>query len=250
MADSIRTKAIVLNSIRWQDSSKIVSLFTENAGIVKVIARGAFRSNSPFAGKLESMLIVEAIILVKESRSLQILKEIEVTDTLSRIKSDMNIYPYGFAILEIVSQLFNDHPADPVFYNFIVTMLESIQKIKNPAVVILYLLLKVASYLGFKPNLQTCQSGEMQNCDQSVFLSLDDGSIFWQNCGIIGSNILKLKREEFYYLKNLQNWNHRRITDIINDHPNLDNLTQLMLNYINFHLEHELRMSALHMLGK
>ena len=248
MAEQIKTKAIILSSIRWKESSKIVALFSEKLGKIKVIARSAFRNDNPFAGKLESLTFVDLILFVKENRSLQILKEINIIDPFNTLKKDMHLYPYGLAILELLNQVFEDGHPDEVFFNFIIEMLESLSQIKDPSNILLYLLLKVSSYLGFKPNLQTCLSSNPDLCDETVFLSITDGNIFCKNCGSRGLNNLKLTKKQFFYLKNLQNQNHRRIKNWIDSGSENGQLTQLLLNYINFHLDHDIKIDALALL--
>ena len=55
MAELIKSDAIILHSIRWQESSKIVTVYSREWGKIGLIARGALRPKSPFAGSLESL---------------------------------------------------------------------------------------------------------------------------------------------------------------------------------------------------
>ena len=70
---SIKTQALVLNSIKWKDSSRIVTLFTHQQGRIKVIVHGAAREKSRFRGKLETLNLLECLIAYRKSRSLQVL---------------------------------------------------------------------------------------------------------------------------------------------------------------------------------
>lgn len=47
------TEAIVTRTTRLTDTSLIVHWFTENYGLIKTVARGARRPNSPFRGQLD-----------------------------------------------------------------------------------------------------------------------------------------------------------------------------------------------------
>ncbi|MBD3223866.1 MAG: DNA repair protein RecO, partial [Caldithrix sp.] len=96
----IKTKAIVLGSIRWQESSKIVTLFTRESGKIKVIARGALRNKSPFAGQLQTLNFGHAIFSEKTTRTLQILTAFDAEDNFNTLRLDLRRLPYALAILE------------------------------------------------------------------------------------------------------------------------------------------------------
>jgi len=250
MTKTIKTKALILGSIRWKESSKIVTLYSQKLGKVKIIARGALKNNSVFAGKLESLQLNEFIILVKESRSLQILKEVELLNSYNSICSDLSRYPFGIAILEIINQAFEESHSDERFFDFLIEMLQALAEIKVPENVFIYFLLKLSSYLGFKPSLQKCASGDLTKCSEKVFLSMENGIVFCNNCHASQPNPISLKKDQFFFLKNLQNLNHRRIKDWEIAHPDAAILIQRLIQYINFHYENNIHIEALQLLSK
>ena len=86
MKSQLKTKAIIIQSIRWKESSKIVTMYSEALGKIKLIARGAFRKGSPLAGKIETLMLVDAVLEVKESRAINLVKEIDV---IRRVTADL-----------------------------------------------------------------------------------------------------------------------------------------------------------------
>jgi DNA repair protein RecO (recombination protein O) len=249
MTKTIKTKALVLNSIKWKESSKIVTLYSAGLGKTKVIARGAYKNNSVFSGKLESLQYLEAVILVKESRSLQILKEVELINAFNLIRTDLRRFPFGLSIIEIINQAFEDADSDEIFFDFVIEMILALSEIKSPSTVLLYFLLKLSSYLGFKPNFQNCASGDLTKCAGKVFLSMDKGQIFCQNCPATFSNPISLKKNQFFFLKNLQNQNHRRIRRLELDSSDAVSIIQRLITYINFHLENNIHIESLQLLS-
>jgi len=250
MANIIKTKAIILNSIRWKESSKIVSLFGEKTGKIKIIARGALRNNNAFAGKLESFFLVEALIETKNSRSLQILREVDVIDSFSKLRLDLAVFPYIMSILEIIYQVFDEDQHDSVFFNFVLTIMGACIENKNPQNIYIFFLLKLSSYLGFKPYLDTCTSGDISLCERNVFLSISQGAIFCRKCLVESINPISLKKDQFLYLKNLQNTHHRRISDIEISRNDFAQIIQIIIKYINFHIEQNINMEALQLINK
>jgi DNA repair protein RecO (recombination protein O) len=245
MSETIKTRALVLNSIRWKESSKIVTLYSRELGKIKVIARGALRNKNAFAGKLETLCLLDVIINQKESRSLQILNEADLFSSFNQMRNNLEAYGFGLAILEIINQVFEDLQADQIFFDFTVEMLETIMIISQPENVLIYFLLKLSSYLGFKPHLDKCISGSTEKCAEIVYLSMTEGHVFCSNCNMVSENPLRLKKEDFFCLKNLQKINHRRLRIWENVPSEPKRLIRILLSYINFHLERELHIDAL-----
>ena len=250
MADIIKTDAIILSSIRWKESSKIVTIFGKSTGKIKIIARGALKNNSPFAGKLESLFFVEVIIDSKKSRTLQILREIEIIDSYPIIRLNFKVYPYVLSIFEIVHQVFDESQSDEVFFNFVIEIINAFTENSSPQNIFIYFLLKLSSYLGFKPFLENCTSGDISLCEEKVFLSISKGTIFCKKCLVESENPLLLQKDQFLYLKNLQNIHHRRIKNIEIHRSDFAQIIQNLLKYINYHAEQNLSIAALKLINR
>lgn len=249
MADTVKTRALVLNSIRWKESSKIITVYTENLGKIKLIARGALRNNSPFAGKIESLFLTDLIIDEKQSRTLNILKEADVLNTFTKIRLDYKIFPFALTIMEIIAQVIDDAQPDSVFFEFILEMLMAFLEIKYPEVVLIYFLLKLSSYLGFKPLLDKCTSGDLNKCDPKVFLSMSEGDISCKKCTKSAKNIVPFSKEQFLFLQRTQKINYRFISEINESRADFIQIIQNIMRYINFHFEKEIRINSLQLLN-
>lgn len=248
MGNQIKTKAIIINSIRWKESSKIVTIYSEQFGKTKVIARGALRKGSSLAGKIETMFLVEAVLDVKKTRTLNIISEVDVLDSFSEIRLNMKLFPYTLSIIEILSQVLDDTESDPTFFNFVVEMVGSFRNTKIPAIILIFFLLKLSSYLGFKPVFEKCNSGDLNQCSSKVLLSMSDGHVSCKNCSSNSLSPLVLKKEHFIFLQSLQKVNYRQINNYEHQGSDYMPMIQTLLKYINFHLDREIRTEALQML--
>lgn len=246
--ETIKTKAFIINSIRWKESSKIITLYTEKCGKVKVIARGAFKPKSPFAGMLESHQLIEVIFQFKESRALHILKEASLIEGYTKQKLNFAIYPYSLAILETINLIIEESEPDPLFFSFIETLFPAFLEAQEPAYVFIYFLLKIASYLGFKPNLQYCNSGNTQLCNHTVFLSADSGTVYCKNCPASYQSPIRLTKEEFFFLKNLQKVHYRRIGNWEQSVGKPAKMINVLITYIQFHNQSLIQLKSLQLL--
>lgn len=248
MAELLKSRALVLSSIRWHESSKIVTLYAREWGKTKVIARGALRSKSPFSGKLEALNVIDCIISQKGSRSLQIITEADLVDPLNALRLNINHMPYAFAIAELIQSLFDENQAETIFFDFTLSILNSLGLSNHPEIVFWFFLLKLSSFLGFKPNLEQCAICHQKNAPGAVHFSLEKGLIFCSDCAR-GSHVsLSLSETEFTFLRRLQQFPYKKIGTLELPAGISKNFTRLLLEYLNFHLDQRITLQSLTLL--
>lgn len=74
------TAAILIRMTRLTDTSLIVHWFTEDEGLVKTVVKGALRSKSPFAGKLDLFFSGEIGVARARKGELHILREVSISN--------------------------------------------------------------------------------------------------------------------------------------------------------------------------
>ena len=248
MPKLLKSEAIILDTIRWKESSKIVTLFSREWGIIKVIARGVYRNKSAFAGKLESLNRIKAIINSRPSRSLQILTEVDTVDSFNDIRLDLDRLLYALAILELIHQTIRESHSDTVFFDFTVVLLDAIKSTNNPAIILIYFMLKLVSFLGFKPNFDRCQVCENEPSSEYAFLSMENGTIYCHDCAEGTALLRKIELKDLITLKQLQKYHHRKISKFeLNDLPT-QHFINLLIDYLNFHTEANIVVKSLSML--
>jgi DNA repair protein RecO (recombination protein O) len=80
------TAAILLRKRKFSDTSLIVSWCTESLGCIQTMARGARRSKSPFAGRVDLFFEAEIQIVPARKSSLHTLTEVTLRRTFPGIR--------------------------------------------------------------------------------------------------------------------------------------------------------------------
>ncbi len=248
MQNQLKDKALVLHSIRWKESSKILTLFIRSKGVDKVIARSAYKPNHPFGGRLEALNLLEVVINQKQSRSLQILQEAEVLDGFPVLRKDLTRQPYALAILELIKQTLGEQHSDQIFFDFTVHIIKNLATADHPEILFIYYLLKLSSFLGFKPALHNCWECGKTDLQGTSYFSVEKGAIFCSGCGEGLELLSALHKDQLYFLQRLQTFPHKKIVDFPIPLPAGINYIALLTRFLGFHLEQPIHINALSLL--
>jgi DNA repair protein RecO (recombination protein O) len=173
------TRAVVSNTMRMSNSSKLVSLITERFGLVKVVARGARRPTSRYGAALEPVTFVDIIYYQKENRELHTLSSADIIEDYPLIKADLRAFCTASAILE-ASQM-TTAPEDPVSGTFpiLVSALDSLERGggKDLEKYLWRFMLRLLASAGYRPALDRCVICGKRPKTNSVFFSHQDGGL-------------------------------------------------------------------------
>ena len=245
MPQLLKTTALVLESIRWHESSKIVTLYTREEGVLKVIARGALRNKSPFGGRLETLYFIQAVIAQKESRELQILTQVELLDPFEALRADLHRLPYALAVAELLKKVFEKGHPDTVFFDFVLVVLRALARGRQPRSVFIYFLLKFVSFLGFKPDLSRCRSCGRSDFPQGAFFVFKEGALLCPSCSADTALSVPLSEQAIYFLQILQKFNHRKVDTFFWPETLPAEVVSVLLRYLSFHLGREIVLQSL-----
>ncbi len=253
MAQNLKTEALVIYSMRWSESSRIVHLFTAEKGLIKVIARGALKPRSSFRGILENLNHIEAIISMKESRGLQIISQADLLNPFIGIREDLEALAAAFSIAEIVRGIIHENENSTDIFRITISILAALNHDQEtpPLVFLIYFLLHSSDYLGFGWNLSECK-----NCGktpQSFPLSADveNGALYCHDCpGGSANRGGSVSQEQWKLLIGLQNSPPEGVSGLmkkLEEGIKLKSLIDLLMAHLNYHTEQNLQLKSLKM---
>jgi len=170
-------RAVVSNSMRISNSSKLVSLITERYGLVKVMARGARRPTSRFGAALEPMTLVDVIYYHKEGREIQTLSSADIIEPYPRIKSSLKMLCAAAAMTGAAQAV--TPPEDPSSGTFPV-LADALGVLERspgdePEKHFWRFMLRLLAAAGYQPSLERCALCGQKPKTSSVFFSYGDG---------------------------------------------------------------------------
>lgn len=153
----VSTPAIVLSSLRYSETSKIVRLATRDHGVQSAIAKGALRPRSRFGAALQLLSEGQAQFIAKEHRELHTLTAFDLTRLHAGLAGSLDRYAAASALAEVMLRF---APADPhpESFDLLCDGLAVLESSAPDAVEALglRLLWQQVGVLGFAPSLEAC----------------------------------------------------------------------------------------------
>ena len=150
----VKTKAIVLSSLKFQEKSLIVKCFTLSHGLKSYFVRDAFssrKSNQKIA-YFQPLTILEIEAVHKNKGTLENFKEIKIATPFHSIHSDIYKSTMAMFISEMLHHSIHEEEENEALFTFLETALNWLDNHDEIANFHLILLLETTKYLGFYPD--------------------------------------------------------------------------------------------------
>ena len=101
----VTTPAIVLQTYRYSETSKVVRLATRDLGVQSAIAKGALRPKSRFGAGLELLSEGMAQLYFRETRELHTLGAFDLTNLRRELAADVGRFAGATALAEVMIRM-------------------------------------------------------------------------------------------------------------------------------------------------
>lgn len=246
--EQLKTVALVIKSINWSETSKIITLLTREYGRIDVIAKGARKKASSFQGIIETLNIVEVIIHFSNRRELQILGKVSLEESFHKLRVDLKKTAYAYSIIELINIFFIHSQSEPVFFDFLLYILKFIEEDDKTELAFWYFILKLASFLGFRPQFERCFICGRGLKRGKIYFSFRNGAVFCGNCQKESVERQFTNSAMLNYFKSLQVTHFKNISMKKLPADNYNNYTQFLLEYLRYHTDQKLNLIGLTLL--
>lgn len=150
----VKTKAIVISSIKFQEKSLIVKCLTQSDGIKSYFVRDAFsnrKSNQKIA-YFQPLTLLEIEAVHKNKGTLENFKEIKLSAAYNSINTDIVKSTIVIFLSEILHHSIHEEEKNEDLFSFLETALLWLDHHDEVANFHLILLLETTKYLGFYPD--------------------------------------------------------------------------------------------------
>lgn len=183
-----RTEGLVLSTRRFSEADKMVNIFSPTHGRLEAIAKGARKSGSRLAGRLEPFNVGRFLIF--RGKSIPIITQVEVEKFFPRLTSSQPEMSYGLEALFVASKVLDKEQPEAKLYQLTLAYLDYLEKEGVNKSVWLAYRLKVLAFLGYQLNFSYCFKCRKE-LSNGAWFDWGKGRMFDENC---------LESEEAFYL--------------------------------------------------
>jgi DNA repair protein RecO (recombination protein O) len=159
------TRALVLQSFPYSETSKVLRLYTLEHGLRSVMAKGALRPKSRYGGVLEPFTEGTATFYLKEGRDLHTLSGFDLVRSRQALGRSLVGFAGASLLAEVVMRTGTEEP-HPALYETLVHAWDVVAQAEGPAEALAASLASawsVVVLLGFEP-----QAGACVHCGREV----------------------------------------------------------------------------------
>tara|TARA_B100002051_G_scaffold114584_2_gene108961 strand:- start:337 stop:984 length:648 start_codon:yes stop_codon:yes gene_type:complete len=163
----LKSKAIVIKSFSYSESSLISRLLLENGEKLSIMIKGAKSMKSNKTALFQSMNLIEFNYYNKSTRDIQLFKEGRLIDDFKIVKNNFNSLTYGLGIIDIIDKALPNSYQDSQMFDIAFKCLNKINDNEDYKIIFFFFLLSFSHYNGYSINtliINNNNSDKILNC--------------------------------------------------------------------------------------
>jgi DNA repair protein RecO (recombination protein O) len=238
----VSTDAVVLRSMKYGETSRIVTLYSKKFGKIKVIAKGARSAKSKFGASLEPMTHSSIVFYKKEQRELHLLSKSEISKPLLKFGDDGDKLAAGLALVELVNQVMHDEEENLPMFSLLVEALGAVVHASENLLSIFFAFeLRLLEIFGYGLNLRGCTRCGRDLVDdeqpRGSYILLASGSAMCSEChGALQAGGVKASKEIVRSLVQLQSMPIEAAGEVKLNASMKDEILGLLQTYLQYHI--------------
>lgn len=175
---------IILNKKDISEVDRIYTIYTLEAGKIRVLGKGVRKPNARLAGNLET--ITEGEIFIAKNKGLGKITGVIASDNFAGIKNNLNLLSNVFYVFRTLAQIISEEEKDEEIF-FLVSnylkLLDSLGEREELADILTAgLLFKMMDKLGYCLEVNRCVKCEKKLVLEKNYLSIPRGGILCSDC--------------------------------------------------------------------
>ncbi len=179
----IKTRGIVLKTIKYGETSVIVDMYTEERGLRKYIMNGVrSRRSRVRASLVQVMSLVDLVAYDREDRELNHVKEIRPAYVYQSLPFNVRKGAIALFMAEVARKTIHDSEENAPLFAFLFDIFRYLDETTQPIGNIhLHFLLGLTAYLGFLPGGECCAETPVFDMQEGTFVASVSGHTHYLN---------------------------------------------------------------------
>jgi DNA repair protein RecO (recombination protein O) len=236
----LRTEAVVLRSLAYGETSKIITVLSRDYGKLNMLARGARDFKSKFGGSLELLNQVQIVYYEKENRDLQYLTEAVTLNPFLGLRNEPQRLYAGLAILEFCSKAVHGNEEVMKIYSLVVDTFNRLNQCgKTVTNGLIHFLIEFSTHLGFRLDFKNCLQGKDLLEHDEIYFDISQGRFLCRSCPAkpVIDTSTPLSREALSIARYLMKSNGHGVDNVVISDKVKKELFQLLIRHLQYHVE-------------
>ena len=178
-----KTSAIIIKTLDYGESDRIITLYTSDFGKIKGIAKGAKRSRRRFSNALELFTLSRLIFFDKREWGLVRLEGCDIVDAFPAIRDDIRKIAFGCYFAELVDEMTAEREVNPDLFKALRTFLSLLSDGETNTQILRVFEIRLLSLLGYRPELNRClRCNEPFEPGEGARFSVKKGGLLCEKC--------------------------------------------------------------------
>jgi DNA repair protein RecO (recombination protein O) len=239
------TNAIVIRSLNYGESDKIVTFFTRDFGKLKGIAKGARRSKKRFQNALSLFSHLCLIFFDKEGLGLARAESCDILHSFPRIKGDLKKILYGSYYLELANEMAGEREINREAFELLLSFLSNLEETVPQEEQLRLFEIRMLSLFGYRPNMGRCDLCKRDWEDlkeiPAVFFSPERGTLICERCSKMRNNLIPLSLGTARLIEKTSEMELSKIERMRFTSQALSESREILPKFIHFQLGKELK---------
>ena len=239
------TNAIVIRSLNYGESDKIITFFTLDFGKLKGIAKGARRSRKRFQNALGLFSHLRLNFFDKEGMGLVRAESCDILHSFPKIKEDLKKIFYGHYYLELVNEMAGEREGNQEAFELLLSFLSNLEEMEAQEEQLRLFEIRMLSIFGYRPNMRRCnlckKGWEDLKEIPTVFFSLEKGALVCDRCSKMWNNLIPLSLGTARLVERISQMELEKIHRLRFTAQALSESEELLPKFIRYQLGKELK---------
>jgi DNA repair protein RecO (recombination protein O) len=239
------TNALVVRSLNYGESDKIVTFFTKDFGKLKAIAKGARRSKKRFQNALGLFSHLRLIFFDKEGMGLARADGCDILYSFPKIKEDLKRILYGNYFLELVNEMAGEREVNRDAFELLHSFLLDLEEIGPQEEQLRIFEIRLISLFGYRPNMRRCDLCKKGWEDlietPTLFFSLERGALVCEKCSIMRNNLVPLSLGTARLIDKISQMELSKVQRLRFTIQSLSESRELLPKFVSYQLGKELK---------
>jgi DNA repair protein RecO (recombination protein O) len=239
------TESIVIRSINYGESDKIVTFFSKDFGKIRGIAKGARRSRKRFQNALGLFSHLRLIFFDREGMGLVRAESGDILHTFPKIREDLKKIFYGNYYLELVNEMSEERETNREAFHLLLSFLFNLEAGEPQEEHLRMFEIRMLSLFGYQPNMKRCdlckRGWEDLKETPTLFFSIEKGAMVCESCAKRRNNLIPFSLGTAKLIEQTSQMELSKIHRLKFTSQSLSESRELLPKFIVYQLGKELR---------